>query len=361
MRADDRIEDNRFPDALGAVTGGHEGIRLSELRDAQTPLWRQWGNRLGFALRQFMGENASSRGINAYIEPVEDKSALFAGNEGVWLSELGWLKEPYRLTPTQVTRFKSLLQLYDLSAFYENSSRLRLLEVMSVLDYLDQFQQAQPFFDSSCLHQRVCCHWLDVGSKNWAYVHALWAFLNRHWRNENSTSKDNALRKIHIDGVEIDSERRYRDGYTRADYARSYINALPWPEDARYHRGDIRTWQGYPQEPGEGKFKGYPIITCFLPFVFADPHFAWGLPASRFDPSGLLQRMLALLANSGTLIITNQGEDEAQAQAALLRMARKQMAVEGFELRITAFGALPETFLPTQYKRYGFLCRKMAF
>ncbi|MFX6226278.1 hypothetical protein ABTF68_22660, partial [Acinetobacter baumannii] len=68
---------------------------------------------------------------------------------------------------------------------------------------------------------------------------------------------------------------------------------------ATYRVGDLRRWQSSAH-----------LISHFLPFVFEDPHLAWGLPLGYFSPQAQLNHLLARLTPGGLLLIVNQGEAE---------------------------------------------------
>ncbi|MGE0200524.1 MAG: class I SAM-dependent methyltransferase [Candidatus Melainabacteria bacterium] len=218
-----------------------------------------------------------------------------------------------------------LLARYRLEDF--RPTRFRWLETLTVLHHLETLLPDAP---SAGGH----VHWLDVGAKNWSYVQALDAFARVGLKAPS----------VSLDGVEVDAYRRYTDGHCRLSYARAFCRHLP---DARYVVADIRDW------PGRASGEGYDVVTCFLPFVFVEPHLAWGLPGNLFSPQAFLSRVLSLLKPGGVLIITNQGEDEASAQAALLA------ACDGADqLEVTEYGVLPESLLKYHYPRYGWVVRR---
>jgi hypothetical protein len=266
-------------------------------------------NRLGFALRNFLLGAGPP-----YQEPAEQKASLFQGQ------------------PQLAEHARRLSSQYDLQNLVQNASGLRYLETLPYLEWLDCFFQAEPdafrqAFKGSDLF------WLDVGAKNWSYVEALTAFLQRHGPDT-----------FELHGLEIDPNRRYVDFRTRRQYAEAYLGKLPPAirKKTHYHQGNILNWR-----------QPVKIISHFMPFVFKEPHLAWGLPLSLFQPQVVLQREISLLAPDGLLLIVNQGEEEAEAQRALL-----EEAVKTHPLRFHSLGQLPVRFMEYRYPRYGWLCVK---
>lgn len=267
-------------------------------------------NRLGFALRTFL------RGYGPpYQETAGPKASLFVEN----LEAAGHAE---RLTDH-----------YDLNALAEKASASRYLETLTYLDWLDCFFQAEPEAFQQAF--KGSAHlWLDVGAKNWSYVEALTSFLKRHRRTG----------AFELHGLEIDPNRRYVDFRTRKQYAEGYLGCLP-PAIAgstHYHSGNVLDWQ-----------RPIDIISHFMPFVFREPHLAWGLPLSLFQPEDILRHELSLLKQDGLLLIVNQGEDEAEAQQALLEEAARTQSV-----RFQALGPLPVRFVQYRYPRYGWIAIK---
>jgi len=260
-------------------------------------------NRLGFTLRKRLRWEPGT-----YRERVEPKTDLPLDNEARDAA-------------------KRLAADYDLSAVYESASRERYLETLTYLDWLDLAWRIRPdAFDLNTLNQPF--RWLDAGAKNWSYVAAISAFIERHFPGA-----------YRLDGVELDVHRRYVDLHTRRQAAQTYISLLP---NAHYHEGDIREWT----QPAH-------VITHFMPFVFEDPLLAWGLPPEAFRPREILLHLLGLLTPGGLLLIVNQGETEAHAQKTLLEDAPQQLC-----FRYQSLGQLPARFIQYRYPRYGWLCMK---
>jgi hypothetical protein len=129
------------------------------------------------------------------------------------------------------------------------------------------------------------CVMADVGCASFWYVAALQAFF----------------RPRRLTGYELEAFRRYADGHTRGDYARGYASV--WPE-TEFKGEDYRLVR----EPAD-------LITCWFPFVTADPTLAWGLPLNLLKPNELLSRIAANLSIRGGFFMVNHGPDEAQIAA----------------------------------------------
>lgn len=272
-------------------------------------------NRLAFTLRRL-----SAWEIGAYHEKAEPKTGIFKDDSDAQAVE------------------SRLLATYNLSEPWDHATKNRYRETLTYLLWLETFRTLRPlWFDralasASGLPQTQDAaslfHWLDAGAKNWSYAAAIPAFLS-----------NTGIRNFVLDGVELDPYRRYIDLRTRGQAARTHIRTIP---QARYHTGDIRNWT-----------RSANIITSFLPFVFPEPHLAWGLPLEDFRPDDFLSRLLSLLKPGGLLLIVNQGEAESEAQAALLACA-----AERFPIARQAAGQLPAPFIQYRYPRYGWICQK---
>jgi hypothetical protein len=235
---------------------------------------------------------------------------------------------------------KILLARYGLSDLPDRASDQRVLETLTYLDWLDGLAlTAADWLDALFRKERGANHsvvqceqtlsWLDVGAKNWSYVEALSGFIqNRHESN------------FQLHGIELDPMRRYTNLHTREQAAQAFIQRIP---QATYHVGDALAWQ-----------QPVHVISLFLPFVFVEPHLAWGLPLPYFQPQALLEHLVELLEPGGLLIIVNQGKVEAEAQGQLL-----QNMVEQGRLEIQNLEQLPTRFIDYQYPRFGWLCRKI--
>ena len=273
---------------------------------------------------------------------------------------LHWTPGHYRETPagpkalrnlsTETAKLaETLLKTYGLSLLPHRASEQRVLETLTYLHWLDQMRQSHPqYFQALGPNDETISkpfRWLDVGAKNWAYVEALDGFLQRFLPQPAVMPTHPVLGETpsyRLDGVELDPHRRYTNLQTRAQAAQAFIQVLPY---AAYHAGPIQHWQESAQ-----------VISLFLPFVFEEPHLAWGLPLDYFAPQALLNHLLHLLEPGGLLIIVNQGDVEAEAQGALFDQA--QADCPNFQLQIKNLGQLDTPFIEYRYPRIGWLCRK---
>lgn len=215
-------------------------------------------------------------------------------------------------------------QYREFSTCYERATQLRYLENLNFLEALDAVTGPRPALIQPPPLLDGTCHLLEVGVKNWSTLDALAAW-----------AKVVLPQPLQITGVELDPYRRYRDGYSRFDYAQAYTAQIP---EATYVCGDIRSWT----QPAS-------VIVNVLPFVFPEPHQAWGLPLSRFNPAEVFDHLYRLLLPGGWLLVFNQGREEAEAQ-------RQLFAPYDFELAFE--GAVPQSFYPYQYPRMGWWLRK---
>lgn len=262
-------------------------------------------NRLGFGLRNFL------RWVPG------DYRELAAQPESLWIGS----------TETD-DPVNSLLDTYGLAPIINTMSRERCLETLTYLAWLDQAYSQWPAAFEPVFSQASPLRWLDAGAKNWAYVQALAAFIRvRH------------TGRFRLDGVELDPNRRYSNLQTRRQAALAFSRDI---QEATYHEGDLLAWE----QPVD-------VISHFLPFVFKEPHLAWGLPLDYFNPQAMLNHLLGLLRPGALMIIVNQGAVEAEAQAELLQRASRQVRVQWKSL-----GQLSARFIEYRYPRYGWLCMK---
>ncbi len=272
------------------------------LIDSLTLRCKEVLNPLDFMLRSWMRFS-----LPPYQEAPETKSGLWKDKPDPDL----WAQRETRL-----------IQDYSLEHFKKRSSRVRYLETLTFLDYLEQLLPNPPSYSE--------LSWLDVGAKNWTYVEALYRFAN--------TLHPQAC----LTGIELDAYRRYSNLHTRADYAATYIKGL---SNTQYLVGDVLDHHGQ-----------YHIISCFLPFVFIEPCLYWGLPKRYFRPEAFLSHLLSLLRPNGTLILLNQGAAESQEQGNLLQAAKNCHP----HLEIRALGEMKPSFLDYKYPRYGWRVNKPA-
>lgn len=262
-------------------------------------------NRLGFGLRNFLRWSPGQ-----YVESGIQTADPFAGQTEM------------------AEHARQLLEKYGLSSKIAGFGPDRLLETLTYLDWLDTCQTHWPSAFAQAFSHPYGLSWLDAGAKNWAYVQAISAFMRFHYAGE-----------FRLDGVELDPNRRYTNFQTRRQAALAFSRDIP---EAAYHQGDLLEWH-----------QRADVISHFLPFVLKDPHLAWGLPLTYFNPQALLNHLLDILNPGGLLIIVNQGEAEAEAQQSLLQIASERCSLEWKSL-----GQMPARFIEYRYPRYGWLCMK---
>ena len=250
-------------------------------------------NALLFGLRSFL-----QWGRGPYSETAESKQGLFS--------------------ETSQALANSVIERYKLEAFYQSAGRQRFLENMTLLT---QLESLLPEGFSSTQNTQ---HWLDVGAKNWSYVEALWRF-----------AAQKSSGQLTVTGLELDAYRRYTNLHTRYEYAEAFTRHLP---NTHYKVGNILAHTGQ-----------YRVISHFLPFVFKRPLRRWGLPDAYFQPEEILLHLEQQLAPGGRLLIVNQGREEADEQARLLKHTGIQQ-----RLNVTEIGPLPDPFGMYQHTRYGF-------
>jgi hypothetical protein len=149
-------------------------------------------------------------------------------------------------------------------------------------DYLDILEQAwsawgQPLPVGGSVH--------DIGSSNFWYVRALHAFF----------------RPMELIGIEVEGHRIYRNGYSRVDYARGYVEGLP---RTRFMAVDYRLVD----QPAD-------VVTAWYPFVTPAPVLAWRLPLSLLAPESLFRRVARNLTPDGMFVMVNQGIEEMTTAA----------------------------------------------
>lgn len=151
---------------------------------------------------------------------------------------------------------------------------------------------------------------LDIGSKNFFYVSALYHFLAER-------SLD-----VSLTGIEVDTGRRYQDFYRRGDYAEYYVgslNATLGKTNVFYQQAD---WLSF-----EPEFSSYDLITSFFPFLFDDLHEGWGLPRRYFNP---LEYYKKCSETADSVLFFHQGEKERQESIGLIKKVHKgEIVYEG--------------------------------
>lgn len=208
-------------------------------------------------------------------------------------------------------------------------------ESLTVMKWIDLLQAHRPAHWSD--QTRWCS--LDVGSKNASYAMGLASL---------AVACAPAQAELCLDAVELDGGRRYRDGYCRADYGHHFTSqAQHWlascrlaPAQVRYLVSDVRRHQGC-----------YDMITWLMPFVFADPHLAWGLPLQFYDPQAITDHVLQQLAPAGLMLMVHLNSEEFDAMTTLLIQANTPH-------RVLAHGALDDLWLyPDDRRQYRLLQR----
>ena len=274
--------------------------------------WILDASELSFGLRQ-----ALSFDWGYYSDKTEDKSTLFRDNPAL------------RLQASRLLDRSKILQ-----QVWMESSTNTIVESLTYFNWLLQFYLKFPaLFDGLLQTFKDHPHplfWLDAGAKNWSYVTGLVAFLETI-----------GIDDYHLDGVELDVGRRYLSGHTRGQVARAHAQSIP---NATYHSGSIQDWT----QPAQ-------IISSFLPFVFEEPHRAWGLPKKYFQPVEFLEHLLCLLIpQTGILIVVNQGEQEAEEQEKLFQVISQRISIAWYQV-----GMLDSPFMNYRYARYGWLCQRL--
>ncbi len=220
------------------------------------------------------------------------------------------------LTPRAQARVDDLAGRYDLAPLAAACGPVERAESLYVLDLLDRHGLATP--DATGTGRA-----LDVGSKNGAYLPGLATAWPHGW-----------------DAVELDAHRRYWTLRTRRAHGEAMAAAFP---GCRFHAADVRSLTG-----------SYARITWFLPFVLEAPHRAWGLPLDTFAPTEVLAHVLSLLATRGTMLVVNQGEAEADAQAELFaRCLVGEATGPDATLTSTALGRIDSDLSPFRKPRFG--------
>lgn len=193
-----------------------------------------------------------------------------------------------------------------------------------VLDWLDQFaRQAGIFWQPG--------PWLDIGSKNFDYAYAFRAVQEKGGSGH-----------APLTGIELDGYRVYRDWHSRYDYA-------------MYHAGRTRSTY-IVGDALEEKLPVARIVTLLFPFVFAEPLLLWGLSPRAYRPQNLYERALTLTEPGGMLLITNQGEWEAEESRKLLQSCQDKNA----DLEIIEVGKMKCRVETYPADVYGFIVRKIG-
>jgi len=219
---------------------------------------------------------------------------------------------------------QNILEAYNLTDIYNNSSKLHYKEILYTIKLLeDVFENTEILAE---LNQATI---LDIGSKNFSYANALHSFFSYY--------KTNTKRDVYLDGIEIDPFRIMADFHSRYDYAMYYIKNLP---NTNYLTGDFL----------ELACKNYDVITWFLPFLITEPLIRWGLPVKYLKPEIMFQKAYDLLNPKGVMLVVNQFEKEKNIQLKMIT----GLGLNYIEIK----KPYTNIFSPYQLERYIILIRK---
>lgn len=228
-----------------------------------------------------------------YKENNEDKTTIF---DSILLEKEQFLKKKYNL---------SCLDNSTIQNYKEN------LYVLSVLDKYLKIDFAKE------------CKIADIGSKNWNYVKGEYIFFSKF------------ADEVSLKGYEIDAYRLCTNLYSRYEIAQFYISSF---SNVEYIEADFLKID-----------EKFDFITWFLPFIKKYSHQKWGLPASLFNPKGLLLHAYNSLNKNGKMLIINQEIEEYNLQKEFL----KDLSIDFDEL-----GKVDNDFLELKKTRYGLLISK---
>lgn len=228
----------------------------------------------------------------AYRGPITLPQRLQSHYHAFWYKlgeRLRWSRGVYREKPAyrldrlsgcQQARVTRLGRQFSVS-FERHCDRDTAIRNYDYLDILEQAWSAwgQPRPVGGIVH--------DIGSSNFWYARALHAFF----------------RPTELTGIEVEAHRIYRNGYSRVDYARGYVEGVP---STRFVAMDYRLVD----QPAD-------VVTAWYPFVTAPPVLAWRLPLSLLDPESLFRRVAKNLTPDGTFVMINQGIEEMTAAATI--------------------------------------------
>lgn len=185
------------------------------------------------------------------------------------------------LSSVQIRRISELQTVYPVS--FEGQLRQSL--ALTNYQYLDLLERSRENFQWQL---GSCAHIVDVGSQNFYYASALHAFFQPQ----------------KLTGIEVEGYRIYQDGYSRFDYATTYIQGLP---NTHYQVMDFCDFD----ESVDG-------ITCFYPFLEPKALVRWRLPLKVFCPELMVETMARLLHPKGFVFMVNRGEKEGAIAKQLL-------------------------------------------
>ena len=215
----------------------------------------------------------------------------------------GWFE---RLNPEQRARGEALHGTYDLSSWEHRCDEKDLVLNLYHLDVLDQHLS-----DLSAPERA-----LDVGCRAWWNLPANHSFRPAPWL-----------------GIELDGHQRYLDGTTRAGLANRRAGLF---KEATYQTGSVTELSG-----------SFDLIVWLLPYITRGAFTADRLPGRFFCPEDLLDHVLALLSDQGTLLIINQGAREAEVQREMLKSR---------SVHVRELGPIESVWPAFETERFGFRC-----
>ena len=211
-----------------------------------------------------------------------------------------------RLSPAERERLEALGATYDLTSWERRCDPKNARLNLHHLDILDQHLSDLPTPSRA----------LDVGCRAW------WNLPGNH-----------SFRPAPWVGIELDGHQRYVDATTRGGLARRRAELF---EGATYQTGSVMDLEG-----------PFDLIFWLLPYITPGAFDSDQLPARFFRPEELLDHVLSLLSDGGTLLIVNQGDKEARVQ-------RDMLASRAVEVR--DLGLLQSVFSSSETERYALRC-----
>ena len=179
------------------------------------------------------------------------------------------------LTARQEERVGQLREHYQVRF----EQRLNHRTSLNNYEYLDMLDRAWRAWGDTVPIGRDLC---DVGCASFWYAEALQAFF---------------LPRALL-GVEVEGYRLFRNGHSRSDYARGYLQAIP---EAEFRVANYADWA----RPAD-------LITAWFPFLTPNAVLAWRLPLSLLAPERLFRRIRHNLSPGGIFLMVNHGPREAE-------------------------------------------------
>ena len=200
-----------------------------------------------------------------------------------------------RVLATEVER--AIREIFDLEWLHRHGSTQQYLENLHLLETFQQMQDVLPRADQRREGRNTPLRGLDVGSRNWSYVHAL-----QRWLSVGLDGGDNTQ----LQGVEIDGYWINRDGRPRCDHARANAAATASQGAIEYR---VEDFSDTPAPPPGAEFD---LITMLFPFVTRYALLEWGLPPWHFGPERVFRRAAEMLRpDTGRLVTAHQTRREA--------------------------------------------------